>query len=109
MGISNQDNAAKQDGGGISLAQGAILSVDTPTCGSACQSTMRANGLCDLACMTAGCNWDDGEVLIKHKKKKGSAYVRAKIFVLQLSSKFFRLFHSKSQVITQLATLFCAV
>ena len=63
--ISNQDNGANQDGGGISLAQGAILRVDTPTCGSACQSSMRANGLCDLACMTAGCNWDDGEVLIK--------------------------------------------
>ena len=43
-----QDNQAGQDGGGISLAEGAILRVMVPTCESECNAAMRGNGKCDL-------------------------------------------------------------
>ena len=52
-----ESNAAGQDGGGIAVAEGALLSVSFPACAADCTGAMRGNGICDLQCMTAGCNW----------------------------------------------------
>jgi len=59
--LSIQDNVANGDGGGIGLDQGAQFLVSAPQCSPACTNSMRNNGVCNHGCLTAGCNWDDGE------------------------------------------------
>ena len=59
--LSIQDNVANVDGGGIGLDQGAQFLVSAPQCSSSCTGAMRNNGMCNHGCLTAGCNWDDGE------------------------------------------------
>ena len=56
-----EDNIADNDGGGIALVQGARFTVISSECGSDCAKEMNGNGICDLGCMTSGCNWDSGD------------------------------------------------
>jgi hypothetical protein len=51
-------NRAKQDGGGLMLADGGQVVVIDEACPlSMCDAASRGNGICDLNCMTRGCNW----------------------------------------------------
>jgi len=56
-----EDNFCKLDGGGVALTQGAQMTVTSAKCPSTCPGVLRKNGVCNLQCMTAGCNWDDGD------------------------------------------------
>jgi predicted outer membrane repeat protein len=52
------NNSAGLDGGGFNLEAGAMLEVEDEGCPSSiCDTQSRVNGICDLACMTRGCNW----------------------------------------------------
>ena len=59
--LTIQGNVADNDGGGIGLDQGAQFLVSPPECSAQCLGSFRNNGRCDHVCLTAGCNWDDGE------------------------------------------------
>ena len=39
----------------------AQLVVSAMQCSTSCTSSFRNNGACDIPCMSASCNWDDGE------------------------------------------------
>ncbi len=51
-------NIAKQDGGGLMVTDGGqIVVIDEACPPSMCDEASRGNGVCDLTCMTRGCNW----------------------------------------------------
>ena len=51
------NNSAQQDGGGIGMTGGSLLHIEDEACAAACKAGMRGNNICDLPCMTRGCNW----------------------------------------------------
>mmetsp|Transcript_36420 Transcript_36420/g.95859 ORF Transcript_36420/g.95859 Transcript_36420/m.95859 type:complete len:1446 (-) Transcript_36420:59-4396(-) len=55
------DNLARQNGGGLALLSSAYLEVESQLCSTTCPSSSRGNGVCDVDCLTAECNWDDGD------------------------------------------------
>jgi hypothetical protein len=51
-------NTAGLDGGGLALEQGASLHLAAESCAmSGCDVGAVGNGVCDIVCMSRGCNW----------------------------------------------------
>ena len=51
------NNSAELDGGGIGMTGGSLLHIEDEACAAECRAGMRGNNICDLPCMTRGCNW----------------------------------------------------
>jgi predicted outer membrane repeat protein len=59
--VSFQNNSASLHGGALYLEDAASMKVAEETCIATCQSQIRGDGVCNPACMTRGCNWDNGD------------------------------------------------
>ena len=51
------ENNTATSGGGLYIEEAASMTVSS----EGCTCSGRGNGKCDVACLTRGCNWDDGE------------------------------------------------
>lgn len=51
------NNTATIDGGGVGLSFGSSFRFLDEGCTKECTQSMRGDGICDLPCMTRGCNW----------------------------------------------------
>ncbi len=55
--LSISNNTANLDGGGIGLAFGSSFQILDEGCASSCSTSVIGNGICDVQCMSRGCNW----------------------------------------------------
>ena len=73
VSITFENNTALTHGGALYFEDAAAMIVESETCQPICQS--RGDGVCDLECLTRGCNWDDGDcgVLFKQAAEMSQA------------------------------------
>lgn len=56
-----ENNSAISDGGAMYLQDGAAVSVLQEVCQSDCKPSSRGDGVCNVECLSRGCNWDGGD------------------------------------------------
>ena len=61
-----ENNTAGKNGGGMYFEDAATFVVSKETCQSECNPNVRGDGVCDVQCMTRGCNWDNGDCNAKY-------------------------------------------
>ena len=53
------NNSAQLDGGGVGMVEGSVFLLLDEGCANTCKPDWRGNNICDLPCLTRGCNWCD--------------------------------------------------
>lgn len=54
-------NSAGVSGGAFALLSGAWISVEDEVCAAECNAILRGDGVCNPACLSRACNWDNGD------------------------------------------------